>query len=172
MSSELLVRLKALDILVPGEVKLSHAGSSDFYIDVKKALGYPEISDLMGDELWRSMQRKPTCIAASGYGGIVLATKITDKYRTSDGQRIKLTLVRDSPKQHGLNKLIEGHVPTREDLVAIVDDVLTTGGSIRKVVEILAETHARMLGAYIVVKRGEAQMSLPAHYVFGAWELK
>ena len=170
--SELLSKLMALDIVVPGEVKLSHAGSSDFYIDVKKALGYPEISDLIRDELWGKMQRKPTCIAASGYGGIVLATKITDKYRTTNNQRIKLTLVRDNPKKHGLNKLVEGYVPTKDDVVAIVDDVLTTGRSIKNVRETLAETGAKITGAYVVVKRGEAQMSLPAFYLFNAWELK
>ena len=38
-------------------------------------------------------------------------------------------IVRNEPKKHGTQNLIEGHLP-KGSRVAIVDDVITTGGSI------------------------------------------
>ena len=66
---------------------------------------------------------------------IPLATCISDYGYTADPQREwKTFVVRKQAKDHGLGKLIEGHIQSGEHAL-IVDDVLTTGGSILKAAE-------------------------------------
>ena len=51
--------------------------------------------------------------------------------------------------------LVDGYVPGIGDNVAIIDDVLTTGGSIRKMYAVIESTGAKIVGLYAVVKRTE-----------------
>ena len=118
-----------------------------FYVDIKRAYSDSSVRQKIASEIWQLMETKPNCIAASGYGGIPLATTISDMYG------IKLSMVRDAPKNHGLGGLIDGYVPGINDNVAIVDDVLTTGSSIRKVYAAIERTGAKVIGLYAVVKR-------------------
>ena len=62
MNSELIRKLKEIDIIYCGDVKLKHAGASNFYVDVKKAYGYPYMLNFISDELWKKMissERQP-----------------------------------------------------------------------------------------------------------------
>lgn len=159
MKENLARRFKQLNIVHREMVILSSGKTSNFYVDVKKAYGNPEARAVMRDAIWEQMDKRTTCVAGAGYGGIPLATSLSDHYN------LKLTMVRDTPKQHGLGGWIDGYVPTEEDLVSIVDDVFTTGGSLRKTVGLIEPTRAIILGAHVVVKRGEGELSVPLSYL-------
>ena len=126
MKNKLIHILQSLDIIYDEKrVKLKNAGMSGYYIDVKKALGDPLALRLMAQELYKGFDRSATCVAAAGYGGISLATVISEKYR------LHLVLVRDSEKKHGKGGFIDGYFPNKNDLIEVVDDVSSTGGSLR-----------------------------------------
>jgi len=158
--SSLLEKLKKIPVVRPGPVVLKHAGPSDRYIDIKAAYGDPLLRAEIARALWTLMPYKTTCVACSGHGGIPLAADL------SRHMELKMTIVRGEPKPHGLNKMIDGYIPTDNDQVAIVDDVCTTGESLRKMIEILTPTEATIRGCYVVVKRGEPNMTVPFHYLF------
>jgi orotate phosphoribosyltransferase len=63
--------------------------------------------------------------------------------------------VRKEPKQRGHSRWIEGCQLTAADRVLLVDDVVTTGGSIRTAYEHVVETGATVVGAIPMVDRGE-----------------
>jgi orotate phosphoribosyltransferase len=64
-------------------------------------------------------------------------------------------VVRKEPKGRGTNRLVEG-IPLHGGLrVLLVDDVVTTGGSIRQAWTSVKETGARIVGAVTLVDRGE-----------------
>lgn len=151
--------LKQLGIIYREPVTLKNAGASDFYVDVKKAYGYPKALNSISEELWVKIDRDATCIATAGYGGLSPATVISSRYG------LHLTLVRDEPKKHGKSGWIDGYIPNEQDKVAIVDDVFTTGGSLRKIIEVLEPTGAEILGCYVVVKRGEGKLQVPVTYL-------
>jgi orotate phosphoribosyltransferase len=155
MNDTLITSLKKLDIVYREPVNLKNAGASDFYVDVKKAYGYPEALSIISDKLLEKIDKRATCIATAGYGGLSPATAI------SLIKGLKLVLVRDEPKKHGMGGWIDGYVPDENDKVAIFDDVLTTGGSLKKIIEVIKSTRAEVVGCYVVVKRGEAV--LPFH---------
>lgn len=165
MIEELIRKLKLLDIVFRESVNLKNAGASDFYVDVKKAYGYPDVLNSISDELWKRIGEKATCIATAGYGGLSPSTIISSRYHRH------LTLVRDEPKKHGRGGWIDGYVPNEQDKIAIVDDVFTTGGSLRKIIEVLKPTGAEILGCYVVVKRGDGNLQVPLNYLLTAEEL-
>ncbi|MDO8511314.1 MAG: phosphoribosyltransferase family protein [Nanoarchaeota archaeon] len=155
MQDDLITRLKQLKIVHRGEVELSHAGPSDYYIDIKKAYGDAEAFDLMAKRLGEKIPNRTNCIAASGHGGLPLAGALSVLYKRN------LSLVRTELKDHGLLKYIDGYVPSEGDRVAIVDDVFTTGRTLQKVINIITPTGAEIVGCYVFVKRGEGQLSVP-----------
>lgn len=160
MSDELIKRLKGIDIIYRGTVNLKNAGASDFYVDIKKAYGYPDVLNSISRELWKTMRKDITCIAASGYGGMSPATVISSEHG------LNLILVRDEPKKYGKGGWIDGYNPNKKDRVAIVDDVFTTGGSLRKIIEVLKPTEAEIDGCYVIVKRGEGELFSSLTYLF------
>jgi len=128
MYKKLVNRLKELEIIYKGKVKLKNAGVSDFYIDVKKAYGYPDALNLISNYLYTYIDKRATCVASAGYGGLTIASVISSKYG------LNLTLIRDEPKKHGKISLIDGYIPNEKDKVAVIDDVFTTGESLRKII--------------------------------------
>ena len=165
MNNELVRILKQLDIISREPVKLKTAEASNFYVDVKKAYGYPDALDSISDELWKEIGERVTCIATAGYGGLSPSTIISSRHH------LYLTFVRDEPKKHGKGGWIDGYVPNEQDKIAIVDDVFTTGGSLRKIIEALEPTGAEILGCYVVVKRGDGNLQVPLKYLLTTEEL-
>ena len=159
MISDLIRVLKPLEIILNESVILASGKPADFYFDVKKAYGYPGALNMIADELFDKIDKRVSCIAASGYGGLSLATAISSRHN------LNLVLVRDTPKKHGKAGWIDGYVPNEQDKIAVIDDVFTTGGSLRKLIQTLETTQAKILGAYVVVKRGEGELTVPLTYL-------
>jgi len=165
MNKELIERLKQLNIIDKKLVNLKNAGASGFYVDIKKAYGYPDVLNSISEELWEIMERNITCVATEGYGGLPLSSVISSKYN------LKLTLVRDEPKKYGMRGWIDGYVPNKYDKVAVIDDVFTTRESLRKIIEVLKQTGVEVIGCYVVVKRGIGSLSVPLKYLLTPKEL-
>lgn len=161
----LIKALREIGVVRKGNVRLKHAGASGFYVDVKKAYGYPEILDLICRQIGKRVGKKTTCAAAAGYGGIPLAAVLSEKYK------LKLALVREKPKTHGRNVWIDGYVPGEADGVLIVDDVLTTGKSVKKIIKTLKPTGAKISGCAVVVKRGKGKIGIICRHLLTLEEL-
>ena len=137
--------------------KLKNIAQSDFYVDVKEACGYPNKLNIIVDELYKLLSPETTCVAGNGYGGSfvpVLASR----------HNLNFCMIRDQPKNHGRNKgRIEHYFPKAADKVAVFDDVLSTGGSLKETGDIIStETEAEVIGYCVVVKRGELTVTLSA----------
>ena len=153
---KLVKRLQELDVVKYGEFTLSSGAKSNFYIDLREAYGDPKARRMMKKGLWKLIPRNVTCIAGSGYGGITLATLVADDHK------LGLSLVRDDRKPYGMSRILEGYQPTSRDYVAIVDDILTTGASVRRVINIVKETKAQIVGCYTVVTRYSPELGYPS----------
>lgn len=68
-------------------------------------------------------------------------------------------VVRKEPKGRGTNRLIEGSEINAGASVLLVDDVVTSGGSIMKAHEAVAATGAPVAGVITLVDRGERARS-------------
>lgn len=145
---KLLEKLKEIDAIKEGNFTLKSGEKSNIYFDIKKAYGDPKIFKEIILQISKLVPKETTCIAGSGNGGIPLATAISlnlDK---------KLSIVRDINKDHGIKKEIDGHIPTKDDEVVIVDDVLNSGTSLRNTIGKL-EDKTNILKCLVILKRGE-----------------
>jgi len=165
MESELISILKKIDIISYGQIELANAGSSNVYVDIKKAYGKSYALNLIADELASKLDRNTNCIATLGYGGISPASVICARYS------LNLILIRDEQKDHRKNEFIEGYIPSEKDRITIIDDVFTTGESIRKIIKILEPTKARIVGSCVVVKRSNVNPEFQLKYLTTLEEL-
>lgn len=162
-------KLKELNIIYKESVILTSGKPSDFYVDIKKAYGYPEVVKLMVQLVSKEIPKEATVIASTGYGGLPLATPVS----LETGKN--LTLVRTAPKDHGHDKggYLDGYIPTPDDKIVIVDDVFTAGTSIRKMLAIFEKEkpETEIIAAQVVVKRGDGQLAIPLGYLIDVEEL-
>ena len=138
------------------------------YYDVRAAYGDPDFRDELADRMWKLIGPEITCVAGIDVGGAALADTISERYR------LKLTIVRTSPKSHGLKKQIECYTPGHLDKLAIVDDVLTRGSSMLEAIRILEPTGARIAICAAIVHREEVNpgiLGVPFSYMFSARDI-
>src|SRR5690606_10376833 len=70
------------------------------------------------------------------------------------GRALDAFTVRKEPKEHGTGRLIEGSFAA-DTAVVVVEDVLTTGESARRAIQVVTDAGARVLGVLAVVDREE-----------------
>jgi orotate phosphoribosyltransferase len=95
------------------------------------------------------------CIGGLEIGAIASATSISDyAYLAAPQKEWRTFVVRKQPKDHGLGKLIEGAVRPG-DRALIVDDVLTSGGSVLKAIAAAREAQLDVRSVLVIVDRME-----------------
>ncbi|MCK4429659.1 MAG: hypothetical protein KAU95_04735, partial [Candidatus Aenigmarchaeota archaeon] len=138
-------------VVSKGEVDLKYGGSSEVYFYVKKILGEPELLNKLADYSYSLFPEETNCVCGEGLGGLPLASAISSKYG------LKLVSVRLDEKDHGLKNKIEFYRPSKTDKVAIVDDVLSTGTSLKNVVSALEECANISCCCVVVVDREDVK---------------
>jgi len=137
-----------------GEFTLTSGKKSNYYIDGKKITLSPEGAYLVGkaifDELIKTGVDAIGGVATGAYP-IVTAVALVSHL---EGKPIPAFIVREVPKEHGTMRQIEGHLK-EGSRVAIVDDVLTTGGSVLKTIEAVAAANCKVVKVIVLVDRGE-----------------
>ena len=131
---------------------------SPFYVDCRIVLSHPQPRHLIAQAAYEQLQSVPIdMIGGLEIGAIPLATCISDFGYTAKPRRIWRTfVVRKHPKDHGLGKLIEGTI-TPGDHALIVDDVLTTGGSLMKAANAAREAGLKVTHAMVIVDRSPGE---------------
>lgn len=157
---EILGRFRDIGVIHKEPVKLRSGVTANFYCDIKKAYGYPNVLNALADEVGKSLTKDITCVAASGYGGLPLASLVAVKFNK------KFIAVRSESKGYGRDGFIDGYIPNEKDNITIIDDVLTTGCSIKETYAILTETKGSIKNAIVVVKRGDAELPIPYSHLF------
>ncbi len=76
----LIEKLKEIRVLEKQKVVLKSKKISDFYVDIKKAYGFPNILNEIATKLYALIPEEANCVAASDYGGLPLAVAISSKY--------------------------------------------------------------------------------------------
>ena len=141
-----------------GKVILTSGKESDFYIDCRPVTLHPEGAYLVGKLLFERLQKSSEMV--QGVGGLTMGA---DPIATAvslisylEGKPIPAFLIRKEPKKHGRGLWIEGinNLPEGTE-VAIVEDVVTTGGSTMKAIERAREEGLRVTKVLALVDREE-----------------
>lgn len=141
-----------------GAFTLTSGRTSDFYVDGKQTTLDAEGAALCGRLLFRIIREHPEPLRA--VGGMTLGADplVTAVSLTSylEGAPIPAFIVRKEAKGHGTGAFIEGknNIPPGA-LVAVVEDVVTTGGTLLKVIDRVEAEGFRVGLAVTVVDREE-----------------
>ena len=120
------------------QVTLTSGKTSSYYVDGKQTTLHNEGSFLTGSltlDLIRSAETPIRAVGGLSMGADPIATAVS-LLSWFSGPPVHAFYIRKEPKGHGKNLWIEGNKNLNEgDAVAIVEDVVTTGGSLLKAIE-------------------------------------
>ncbi len=140
-----------------GDFTLVSGKKSSFYIDCKETTLNPEGMYLVGQLLYKKVREIPGAEAVGGVsigGDPLVCATVMVSYAAHDP--IRGFLIRKEPKGHGTNLWIEGGKNLRKGMnVVILEDVVTTGGSSLKAVDIAEREGFVVKGLIVLLDRLE-----------------
>jgi len=144
--------------------KLKSGKTSHIYFDLRMVLLNPEglnlaaetLYDLAIDLLEEDPEVEFDAIAGVLDGGAPLATAVSLRAWDIDGERAPIILVRKEAKDHGVGGLLMGaEAVSKESNVLVVEDVITTGGSVLRAAVALREHGYKVTNCFAVLDREE-----------------
>lgn len=115
---------------------------SPFYCDNRKTLSYPSLRNFVKIEITRLiLERFGQVDAIAG----VATGAIPQGALVADALNLPFVYVRSTPKDHGLENLIEGELRPGMKVV-VVEDLVSTGGSSLKAVQAIRRDGCEVIG--------------------------
>ena len=138
--------------LLEGHFILTSGRHSPTYFQCAKVLQYPEYLQKFSNEIVNHFQDIDIDIVITpAVGGIVLGTEI--------GRQLnKQTIF--SEREQGAMTLRRGFEITPESNVLVIEDVITTGGSVTEVIELVIDSGAKVVGVGVLVDRSGGKVKL------------
>jgi orotate phosphoribosyltransferase len=152
---------KLLDLLVTHSYQHSDTPSfrlasgkfSNFYIDCKMTTMRGEAMPLVGEAVFQLLPSEVQAVGGLTMGADPIANAVA-YFSQSTRPRVDMFSVRKEAKQHGLRKWIEGCAKAGSR-VAVVDDVVTTGGSTIDAIQKCREEELQIVAVVVLVDRQE-----------------
>lgn len=140
------------------KVVLASGRESDFFIDCKQTVLLAEGHALVGElmlEAALALPSRPRAVAGVELGGCPLASAVA-LASFQKGTPLDAVYVRKDVKDHGSKRQLEGDTHLLEGTeIAVLEDVITTGGSTLKAVEKLRARGLVVAGVVALVDRQE-----------------
>ena len=157
---ELIKRIKETAYL-EGDFVLRSGKRSKYYLDKYLFETKPDILKALGQEFARHMTDDVTLIAGAELGGVALAAA------TALETGKNWIIVRNSKKDYGTSKLVEG-VLNPGDVVLLVEDIATTGGQVLEAAKVITDAGAKVKKIVSVIdrKQGAGENITQAGYAF------
>ncbi|AKB77864.1 Orotate phosphoribosyltransferase [Methanosarcina horonobensis HB-1 = JCM 15518] len=146
---ELIAALKACGAVRYGDFTLASGKKSKYYIDIKKASTDPRTLKIIARQAaLRIKEMDVDTVAGVELGGVPLATAVSLE------TELPLLIVRKSVKDYGTKSRFVGDLKPENRLV-MLEDVTTSGGSVKDAIEVVRETGATVKYVITVVDREE-----------------
>ena len=157
---ELIKRIKETAYL-EGDFVLRSGKRSRYYLDKYLFETKPDILKALGKEFAKHMTDDVTLIAGAELGGVALAAA------TAMATGKNWIIVRNSKKDYGTSKLVEG-VLNPGDVVLLVEDIATTGGQVLEAAKVITDAGATVKKIVCVIdrKQGAGENIAQAGYAF------
>ena len=148
--AEKLLKIKAVKLQPANPFTWASGWKSPIYNDNRKTLSYPEIRSFIKLELARTIIEKyenADAIAGVATGAIAQGALVADLLG------LPFVYIRSTPKDHGLENLIEGELKPGSKVV-IVEDLVSTGGSSLKAVQAVRNFGCDVVGMVAIFTYG------------------
>ena len=140
--AEKLLKVKAIKLQPSNPFTWASGWKSPFYCDNRKTLSYPALRNFVKLEICRTILEKfgqVDAIAGVATGAIAQGALVAEELN------LPFVYVRSSPKDHGLENLIEGELRPGMKVV-VIEDLISTGGSSLKAVEAIRRDGCEVIG--------------------------
>ncbi|MEA3560071.1 MAG: orotate phosphoribosyltransferase [Candidatus Thermoplasmatota archaeon] len=142
-----------------GDFTLTSGMKSRYYVDIKKASCIPEILEKITDNF---AKKGFECdkVAGMELGAVSLITAYSLR------ENVPFVIIRKGGREHGTKKRIEGDIKKGERIL-ILEDVITSGGSVIEAARLINEAGGNIVGILTVVDREEGgtdKVSSIAHF--------
>ena len=152
-AAELLRELEARGAILSGHFRLSSGRHSSRFVQKFRILEDPPLVERVARALAGAAgPLAPTIVVSAAVGGIVLG------YETA---RQLGTLGIFVEKEGGVPTLRRGFALGPGDRAFIVEDVITTGGSVREVIDVVQARGATVAGVGVIVQRATTDFGVP-----------
>lgn len=140
--AEKLLHISAIQLQPESPFIWASGWNSPIYTDIRKALSYVDVRNFIKVELARTiLESFPDADAVAGVAkGAVAFSAIT-----ADTLGLPFAFVRSTPKDHGLENMIEGNLKPGWKVV-VIEDIVSTGGSCITSVEALRNVGCEVEG--------------------------
>lgn len=140
--AEKLLQISAIKLQPENPFMWGSGWNSPIYIENPRILSYPDVRNLIKVEMAKTViENFPDAdsIASVSIGAISIGTIVADVLG------LPFLFVRSTPKDHGLENLIEGNLKPGQKVV-LVDDLISTGASSVKATEVIRLAGGDVLG--------------------------
>lgn len=148
--AEKLLNISAIQLQPEMPFTWASGWNSPIYTDNRRTLSYPEVRTFIKIELCRLIMENfnlPDAIAGVATGAIAQGALVADELS------VPYVYVRSTPKDHGLENLIEGNLRIGQKVI-VVEDLISTGASSLKVVEAIRNAGCEVVGMVAIFTYG------------------
>ena len=148
--AEKLLQIKAVKLQPDNPFTWASGWKSPVYCDNRKTFSYPAIRKIIKIELARLViENYPDATAIAG----VATGAIAQGALVADLLGLPFVYIRSTPKDHGLENLIEGELKP-DAKVVVIEDLVSTGGSSLKAVQAIRNFGCEVIGMLAVFTYG------------------
>jgi orotate phosphoribosyltransferase len=144
--AEVLEVLERRRAVLRGHFRLSSGRHSDVFVQKFRVFEHPRLTQALGEAIAERFEHDFEAVAAPAVGAIVLgfATALAADARMVFAERVDDDL-----------EFRRGFQLASRERVLVVEDVITTGGSAREVVDLVRSTGASPIGVGALLDRGD-----------------
>ncbi|HWL66462.1 MAG TPA: orotate phosphoribosyltransferase [Actinomycetota bacterium] len=142
--TEILEVLSSTGAVLKGHFRLSSGRHSDYFVQKFRVFEHPRLTQSLGDEIARKFEGTFDVVASPAVGAIVLG------FATALAAGVRMVF---AEREEGSLAFRRGFTLAPHERTLVVEDVITTGGSAREVVDLVRSSGAVPVGIGALIER-------------------
>ena len=143
---------KTTGTIIEGHFRLTSGLHSGLYVEKFRVLEHPKYTEILCREIARRYENDGiTLVVGPAIGGVIIA------YEVARALGVRSIFCE---REDGKLVLRRGFQISPEDRVLVVEDIVTTGGSVKEVLEVVEQSGATIVGVGLLVDRSNGNVNL------------
>jgi len=153
---EIIEIFKEKEVMLEGHFLLTSGRHSNRYMQCAKLFQYPDTSELICKQLAEQFKgEKVDLVIGPAIGGIIMAYEMSRQFGVKNIF---------AERENGVMTLRRGFEIPEGTNVLVVEDVVTTGGSVKEVITLVKERGASVVGVGSVVDRSDGKVDFGVNF--------
>lgn len=147
---QILQIFKDKEVLLSGHFRLTSGRHAAYYMQCARLLQYPDVAGPLCEQMASNFaDQGVTVVVGPAIGAIPLS------YEVARSLGVKSIF---AERENGVMTLRRGFEVSAQDRVLVVEDVITTGGSVKEVIDLMRAQGATVVGVGVLVDRSNGKI--------------